>query len=181
MSREVANRLPANRSNRAAHLLMATARTMTLFVLASTWACAVRGKEPYRLRARMPVDTYLKSQMTATRRSISMQFPLLEVYDKRGRLVYHDDGGVRNSNLIAAWPAGLKPLRPISGTDPLSVFLDRVPGFKERKRDILGFGGTVIVSVEANDCPACEGQETAVEKFDNRKFKTGVLVLELSH
>ena len=110
----------------------------------------------------------------------TFSFPLLEIYNSSGFLVYRGEDSATNSGILREFPAQAKNLKPQATSQSLRSILQEIPEFKPEMRRILSSGKFVILSVDLQDCQACTLQENALD--DQRKSLLrdyGATILEL--
>lgn len=104
-------------------------------------------------------------------------FPLLQVYDVNGRLVYVGHDAQTNSGMMAQLPDNMADLRPIPNTASLFDVMSHMPDFTEKKNDLIRRRRTTVLSVFLEDCHACSLQEKALDERQQHLLNHGVNVL----
>jgi len=84
---------------------------------------------------------------------------------------------MENAKILRNLPANLQSLRPYNGVPQLSDAVEAVPGFRERKREILAGERFTVLSVFLENCHACTTQEDAIDDVQQRLQAEGVNLL----
>jgi hypothetical protein len=111
-------------------------------------------------------------------------FPVLEVYNESGILVYHGDEAVTNATILQGFPASIRNLPAKEDAPRLESLLDQIPDFKPRVKEILGKKQLVLLSIGLDECGACKIQEDAIGDLENRLLKeqsVTILKIDIAH
>jgi hypothetical protein len=110
-----------------------------------------------------------------------LYFPVLEIYNDSGVLVYRSHESLDNAKILRGFPNSVRKLPPQQDAPRLSRILEEIPDFKPRKPEIVGKRELVILSVALESCEACSAQENALEDLKRRLLKEqSVAILEIS-
>jgi hypothetical protein len=107
----------------------------------------------------------------------NLYFPLLQVYDPAGRLVYVGHDARENAKLLDQLPGNLDSLKPIPETTLLPDVMKEMPEFAARKDEVLRVKQVTVLSVFLEDCHACSIQEEALDSTEKQLVRRGVNLL----
>jgi hypothetical protein len=110
-----------------------------------------------------------------------LYFPVLEIYNDSGVLVYRSHESMDNAKILKDFPNSVRNLSPQQDAPRLSRILEEIPDFKPREQEIVGKRQLVILSVALETCEACSVQESALEDLKHRLLKEqSVAILEIN-
>ena len=117
-------------------------------------------REAVSLSVSLPVLSYMQSQPGGLSGGAVIDFPLLEIFDHQGRLVYADHNGRRNAAVLASLPNGIGEAAGASET--LARTLAVFPLAKRDRARVLDNRRITVLSLSLEDCKACILQEEAL-------------------
>lgn len=124
--------------------------------------------------------SYIQSPVGKTERKTGkFYFPLLQVYDEQGRLVYIDHDASANAELLNDLPKILGSSKPLDGALPLSDALASFPQFESRIKGNLSKHRRTVIAIFLEDCHACSVQEEALKETQEPLLDKGVDILIL--
>lgn len=108
-------------------------------------------------------------------------FPMLEIYNGSGSLIYRSHEVKASTELLKGFPASIQGL-PVQRNAPnLDKLIDQIPSFNRRRASILGKDKVVILSVALDGCHGCTIQEHSMSQIEPQLLKQpGTTILEIN-
>jgi hypothetical protein len=106
-------------------------------------------------------------------------FPLLEVYDPTGHLIYVGHDSKSNAALLKNLPQDLQSLQPIPGASQLPDVMKQLPDFESKAQDVLSSNRVTVLSVFLENCHACTVQEATLDDTQSRLRDLGINLLTI--
>jgi hypothetical protein len=132
----------------------------------------------FALSSNVPLKSYVHFAVGANGHKESrFYFPLLQIYDKGGRLVYVSHDTEANAKVLEKFPNNTDSLQPIPQTTLLQDVIKELPEFETKRDDLLRTKRTTVLSVFLEDCHACSVQEEALDNTQNQLLAPGVNLL----
>jgi len=153
----------------------------TLVLLVASTAC---GPEPTRgelISTSLSIASYARSVVShgAVGAATTFSFPVLEIYNGAGTLVYRGQESLENARILREMPSSMRGLPPQDNAPKLAGILDAIPEFKASRQKILGRGSPVVLSIGLEGCHACAIQEDALDDVRGRMLRSSIDVLEI--
>ncbi len=104
-------------------------------------------------------------------------FPVLQVYNSKGQLVYANHDAAANATTLGRLPGGAASLPLIPDTALLSAVTKELASDTAREDKLLQTGRSTVVSVFLEDCHACSVQEEALDNTQTRLRDEGMNLL----
>lgn len=127
--------------------------------------CASRKQETAAgvISANLSISSYARArqQATSTKES-SFDFPVLEIYNSSGILVYSGHESIANAQTLREFPASISNFKPQERAPHLLDILEAIPDFKRKERQIMQGKKWIIISTELEGCEACAVQDDAL-------------------
>jgi hypothetical protein len=140
-----------------------------------------RSMEGRMVTSDLDFKSYVHSVIAANgSKDASFYFPLLQIFDEQGRLVYVGHDAKQNSAIMSQIPGNLVDLRPIPNGITLSSIMGEVPAFKPQQNAFIGGKRGTVLSVFLEDCHACSVQEKALDDNQKQLLKRGTNLLVLN-
>ena len=133
------------------------------------------------ITANISLASYASIRMTrAIPKSTKFTFPVLEVYNELGALVFQgSESSLENARILRELPASIRGLLAPSDAPRLVRVLEAIPAFQAREQEILRGGRPVVLSIELENCEACAIQEDALNNAAPRLLRQSMDVLVL--
>lgn len=148
-------------------------------LLVSVTGCGSKPQARW-ISADLSISAYIEARMHSPDRTAStFDFPVLEIYNDDGWLVYHGHEAIQNAAILNELPASARNLQPVRESPRLADILKAVPAFKAQERRVLEQHGTVVLSVELEGCGACRIQDRAMDEARQRLLQRSIAVLEI--
>jgi hypothetical protein len=106
-----------------------------------------------------------------------LYFPLLQIYDSKGRLVYVGHIAKENASVLEQTPANIDSLQHVPEAVSLGDVIKELPDFESRRDDLLKSNKATVLSVFLEDCHACSIQEHTLDATQNQLLHRGVNLL----
>jgi len=130
------------------------------------------------LTSNLELRSYVKFAVGANgNKDTRLHFPLLQIYDAAGRLVYVGHDARANATALEQMPGNIDTMHPISGSSLLPDVMRQLPEFEVKREDLLRAKRTTALSVFLQDCHACSIQEEALDKTQTKLHDRGVNLL----
>jgi hypothetical protein len=130
------------------------------------------------LSTQLTLKSYVHSAIGANdHKSMSVYFPLLEVYDPSGKLVYVGHNAQDNSRILSLLPENMSDLVPVPDTLPLQEVIKQFPDFQINSAELLRTRMPTIITVFLEDCHACSVQEQALDNTQQHLHDRGINLL----
>lgn len=100
-------------------------------------------------------------------------FPILEIYDRAGNLIYASHDLKRNTEVLDGLPEAIAGLKPIAATASLAKIVDEIPDLEAHRKEIVDTNRLTILSVDLEDCHACSVQERTLNETERKILRTG--------
>ena len=161
-----------------------TARSRSLVCVWSVAALLAAGSSACRSRSRaqalsatLSIPAYVEAAKPGV--SPTFEFPVLEVYNGEGLLIYRHHDVTRNSAMLRGLPANAKLMQPESSAPRLAHILESVPKFKPERQAVMALHQPVVLSVDMDSCGECRIQSRVIDGFRERLLEQSVSVLEI--
>jgi hypothetical protein len=130
------------------------------------------------LSSQLSLKSYVHSAIGANdHKSLSVYFPLLEIYDPYGKLVYVGHNAKDNSRILKLLPENMSEFVPLPNTLPLQEVMEQFPDFQIKSAALLETRNPTIITVFLEDCHACSVQEEALDSTQQQLHDRGVNLL----
>ena len=153
------------------------------FAAITLYGCSAGKNRSEMVSATLSVTSYAQVRQRADptkQASRSYYFPMLEIYNEAGMLIYRSHESIANSQILRDFPNSVRKLPPLDGAPPLAKILNEIPEFKTREHEIVGGKKLVILSVALENCEGCSIQEQGLDELRERFFQQPlVTVLEI--
>src|SRR5882672_257066 len=111
------------------------------------------------LSADLSITSYVQAHGHATvGKESDFYFPMLEIYNENGYLIYRSHEAMQNAAILRGMPASIRNLRPEQQSPRLAGILEAVPEFSAHKQRVLNRHQLVVLSVEMEYCGECRIQ-----------------------
>jgi hypothetical protein len=111
------------------------------------------------------------------RPSTNVYFPLLQVYNSSGKLVYIGHNAEANAQFLQELPDDIAGLQPDPSAATLQKVMQQFPEFALKSDAVLQTGKPTVVTVFLEDCHACSVQEQALDNSQQRLHDRGINLL----
>jgi len=131
----------------------------------------------------LPLASYVQAgSREGPKSGATFFFPQLDIYDLSGNLIYSSHESLESARMLNTLPGGIQGLPPKPDAPRLAEVVERVPGFREKKEQILGRPRVSVISVFLENCEACSLQENALDDARGRLLDHDInlLVIRLS-
>lgn len=113
----------------------------------------------------LSISTYsLARERAGGDKNSAYYFPLLEIYNDAGVLVYSSHDSSKNSFIIKRFPTGLESLQPQEQVPRLKNVLAEIPAFRDKALDTAGRKKWTIISTELDGCEGCAIQAQILQE-----------------
>lgn len=131
--------------------------------------------------ATVPWRMYSRADLPATKAPGNrFIFPLLEVYDSKGYLVYTGENSYTNADTLRRLVHGISAIAEKPSPHPeFALFVDKIPAFEENKRSLLDGHRPSVIIASLQDCRACSLQEHTVDTVKLQLLSNGINILLL--
>ncbi len=129
------------------------------------------------LSAQMPLSSYLQNRLTGRPGNLSLDFPVLELYDSSGVLVYRKVGDAPSESFLRSLPRGVSRSGPKIDSRKLSKVLDDVPLWNANRTAILGQRRYTLISISLAGCSACTTQQSTLDAVRSRLLTKNIELL----
>ena len=137
-----------------------------------------KSQEGLLLTSDSPLKTYVKSAVGANgNHGTRLFFPLLQIYNSDGKLVYVSHDAQANVSALQALPNNASDLQPIAGAEILGDVIKEYPSFASEKDALVARHSPTVLSIFLDSCHACSIQENALDATQARLNQTGVNLL----
>ena len=124
------------------------------------------------------LKSYVHSAVGANgHRETQVFFPLLQIYDALGNLVYVGHDSRQNSKALEGLADGTDKMAPVTGASSLTQVINETPAFSSEGTTIAHTNRPTIISVFLEDCHACSIQEEALDKTQEHLQDQGINLL----
>lgn len=104
-------------------------------------------------------------------------FPVLQIYDESGELIYAGHNAEQNANALKGIPESTTYLARVAGAKALGDVIKQLPEFEVRRDEVTHSRRLTAVSVFLENCHACSTQEESLDKTQGRLHDSGVNLL----
>jgi hypothetical protein len=125
----------------------------------------------------MPTYVAFRTQASSGNEK-NFDFPLLEVFNSEGLLVYRSREALVNTAFLSSPVSSIEATQPLHPVVQANTFLKWLPLGGDESRT-FGPGKTMVLSTTLEGCEACEVQDTAVNKFHTRLSDQAVDLIEI--
>jgi len=101
-------------------------------------------------------------------------FPLLQVYDETGRLIFVSHDARANSDALKNFDHFVIGLHPIVESSPLAEVAKQLPDLRSKETSLLSTKHMTVLTVFLESCHACSVQEEEVDKTRGSLIAKGV-------
>jgi len=130
------------------------------------------------ITSHVDLKSYVHSTVGANgHRETKIYFPLLQIYDALGNLVYVGHDSRQNSKALEGLADGTDKMTPVSGASSLTQAISDTPAFSSEGSAIAHTNRPTIISVFLEDCHACSVQEEALDKTQEHLQEQGINLL----
>jgi len=153
----------------------------SLIVIAAS-GCRSNGKHGELVSTTLSMSSYVDAlHRVNPGHSTTYLFPVLEIYNEAGVLIYRDNASMTNARILREFPGSVQNLPPKEDAPRLVKVLEEIPDFKPWAREIVGKKKLTILSVGLEDCRACSIQEQALDGLEKRLVQQpAVAILEIN-
>jgi hypothetical protein len=117
--------------------------------------CTASNRSDAPISTNLSISTYsLARERAGGARGSGYFFPLLEVYNDAGILIYSSHNSTNNGDMIRHFPQGLEGQEPQQKAPRLKNVLYEIPAFRESAL-ALGRKKWTIISIELDGCEGC--------------------------
>jgi hypothetical protein len=151
-------------------------------ILASSVACVSQpkgsGAKGQLISTSVPISLYAAARMHGSAGGVSeFNFPMLEIYDGSGALVYRSHEPINNARVLRELPSSIQSLQPRKDAPRLADIIEALPEFKAKEKEILRHHNPVVLSVVLENCHACTVQEDALGEAQQLLLQNSIDVL----
>jgi hypothetical protein len=108
-------------------------------------------------------------------------FPMLEIYNRAGSLIYQGHNAFANAKLLKEFPASVQGLQPRPDAPRLQPIVNEIPDLKAGWEAAGGKDKWTVLSIGLEDCKGCSIQEGALDELEHsRPTQQLPVVLEIS-
>jgi hypothetical protein len=164
-------------------LLIGTALLLTYLAACGSKPKGGAGKGAL-MSANLSISSYAEARRRGNAKATSeFFFPMLEIYNGSGALVYRGHESIENARVLRELPSGIDSLLPQQDAPRLSDILEAVPDFKTKEQEILRRRSPVVLSIVLENCKACTVQEDELDQAQQRllEHSVDVLVVKIAH
>jgi hypothetical protein len=152
---------------------------LSAVLLVAFGGCGGKTKSHYVL-AKMSVASYINARISSTAGvETTLKFPLLEIFNAEGRLIYDSQEKVPDKLLLEKVLASVPQRQPLASSPRLMDILNAVPEFRRHEEDILQRHHPVVLSVDLEGCGACRVQARWVDESRDQLLRQSIDVLEI--
>ncbi|HWZ44723.1 MAG TPA: hypothetical protein VNW97_14705 [Candidatus Saccharimonadales bacterium] len=155
-----------------------------ILTLVSFNGCRPSKKDAGLIATSLSMSSYVQARQrtySSGPSSTSYYFPMLEIYNDTGVLVYRGNESMANAQILKKFPGSVQNLPPREDASRLTKILQEIPDFKVREREIVGQKKPVILSIALESCEGCAIQERALEDLRERLLQqSSVVILEIN-
>lgn len=143
--------------------------------------CLDQQKRGEFVSTNMDISSYAQARRRfSANHESTFSFPVLEIYNDSGSLVYRSQESTANAQILKDFPSRLQNLAPQEHASRLSNLVEAVPDFAANRHRILDGKKLVILSVSLDECEACSIQEQALDDGKQRILQQpSVAILEI--
>lgn len=132
------------------------------------------------LASSMPLPVYVRSAVGANGRiDTELYFPLLQIYDSAGRLVYVGHDANENAGILKRASEDAASMKAIPGTALLADITKQMADLGAQRDELLKMHKSTILSVSLEGCHACSVQDEALDQAEKQLLAQGINVLLL--
>jgi hypothetical protein len=114
------------------------------------------------IAARMSISAYSQARIQASGGAeLQYSFPMLEIYNDSGVLVYQSREALANVRVLREFPRSVQNLQPLKNASRLAKLLEQISDFKAVSSEIRR-KKWVILSIDLQDCEGCRLQESEI-------------------
>jgi hypothetical protein len=135
--------------------------------------------KPITLVANMSVPQYLglvkktvAKNSAETSAPVTMFYPILEIFDPAGKMVFYGDDVSKNLAILAHASSDLSRLKHGPGQVNLPDIMGQVPEFQPYIGQIAGNNKYTFLSVMLRGCDSCRKQEDVLQEMKNKAAAT---------
>jgi len=147
--------------------------------------CEAQRKDSELFSTNMDMSSYAQArQHSSGNQESTFSFPVLEIYNKSGTLVYRSGESASNAQVLKDFPNNFQGFEAQEHAARLAEIVEAIPDFEVRKRKILDQRQLVILSVTLDGCKGCSIQEEALDDFKQRilqQLAIAILEIHVSH
>jgi hypothetical protein len=112
----------------------------------------------------LSISTYsLARERAGGAKNSGYYFPLLEIYNDAGILLYSSHDSANNSTVIKRFPESFEALQPQQHAPGLKNVLAEIPAFREKALDTTNRRKWTIISTELDGCKGCTIQAQVLQ------------------
>lgn len=127
-------------------------------------SCTASNHSARPISTNLSISTYsLARERAGGDKSGGYYFPLLEIYNGAGLLLYSSHDSANNSIIIKRFPENLDALHPQEQAPRLKNVLAEIPAFRDKALDTTGRKKWTIISTELDGCKGCTIQMQALQ------------------
>jgi hypothetical protein len=166
------------------------ADSLSVLFCTSLLVISLNGCEGHKARGEltstsMDISSYARvRQRASANKESTFTFPVLEIYNDSGALVYSSHESLANAKVLKEFPVSVQSLPPQENAVRLRDVLDAIPDFKAKEQGIMDGKKSVILSTELDDCEGCRIQEQALDDVRQRILQqpsVAILEIRVSH
>jgi hypothetical protein len=145
-------------------------------------ACVSNKKDTGLISTSLSISSYAEASMRAHAvKESQYDFPMLEIYNGSGILVYRGHDSTANARVLKEFPNSVQSLQPQEDAPRLAKILEAIPDFREREQEIVGRNKSVILSIGLEHCKGCIVQEDALQAAKQHLLRQqSVEILEIN-
>jgi hypothetical protein len=134
--------------------------------------------DSFELSSSVPLKSYVKFAVGMNgHKDTHLYFPLLQIYDSEGRLVYVGHVAKENALVLEQTPDNISSLQHVPEAAPLGDVIKELPEFESRRGELVNSNRATVLSVFLEDCHACSIQEQTLDTTQKQLLRRGVNLL----
>lgn len=141
-----------------------------MLMVVSLNGCTSHKRDGGLVSASMSISSYAmaRQRASASKESMSYYFPVLEIYNGAGILVYSSHESRANAQALKDFPDSVQKLQPQEQAPRLRNILEEIPAFKTNVEEIAQRKRWVIISTDLEHCASCVVQDNALRETKER-------------
>jgi hypothetical protein len=159
-----------SRKDQGSHFQIgSTAQFCVALALLALSSCSSKKGEVatnHEVATTLSISAYSQARMRASAGAeLQYSFPMLEIYNGSGVLVYQSREAMANARILKQFPGVLQNQQPQEHAPRLANIIEQIPDFKAVEQKIGSKKKWVLLSVDLQDCEGCGVQEDALRRI----------------
>jgi len=160
-------------------MLMAGLYLLSLLALAN--GCQSKQGDT-QVKTRLSMTSYIGAwQRARPGGAPTYYFPVLEIYNQAGTLIYASHNATANAKVLKDFPGSVEKLTPQPGAPGLQALISEIPDLEAGWKAAGGKNKLTILSIALENCKGCSIQEEALAELAQQLVKQhSAAVLEIN-